>query len=129
MDQLKKGLNHLFDERSTGTPSAYPAVNIWTENDKAYVTAELPGISPSNVKLSILEQSITLEGTRNTESLPEGGYYHRRERGSGHFERTIQLPYPVDANRVNAQFNNGILTVTLPRSEANKPRKIEIKTN
>ena len=72
---------------------------------------------------------MTISGLRAPEDLPEGAQYHRRERFCDEFSRTVQLPYTVDTNQVEATAENGVLQITLPRAEAEKPRQIEVKTS
>jgi HSP20 family protein len=107
----------------------YPALNVWAKDDDMLVTAELPGFSPDSINLSVLGNTLTLSGSRKEEELPEGAQVHRRECACGEFSRTVRLPYTVDADKVEAAFENGILTVKLARAEADKPRKISVKSN
>ena len=111
--------------RRAGT---YPALNVWTNEDGLVLTAELPGFSPDDIDISVVGDSLTLSGERKADDVPEGTRYHRRERGYGKFSRTLQLPYTVEADGVEALFNNGILHVQLPRAEADKPKKITVKS-
>jgi HSP20 family protein len=110
------------------TAPSYPAINVWTNEDGAVVTAEMPGVNPENIDISVVGDSLTLSGERNPESLEEGDKYHRRERGYGKFNRTFQLPFKVEADNVDALFENGILHLSLPRAEADKPKKITVKS-
>ena len=105
----------------------YPAMNVWTNEDGAVVTAELPGVEPDNINIAVTGDTLTLKGSRTPEELKEGEQYHRRERGHGQFTRTFQLPFQVEAEKVEANFEKGVLSITLPRAEAEKPRKIAIK--
>jgi len=131
MDRLQQEMNRLFE---TYTPSrmrtapGYPAVNVWTNEDGLVLTAEAPGVQPEDIDLNVVGNTLTLSGQRKAEDLPEGTRYHRQERGYGKFVRSIQLPFPVDTNRVEATFKNGVLHANLPRAEADKPRKIVVKS-
>jgi len=129
MARLQQEMNRLFEDFDFGTRRAFPAVNIWTNDDSAVVTAELAGVDKNDIKLSVVDQSLVIEGSRKAEQLKEGETYHRQERGTGDFKRAIQLPFPVNADKISAQLKNGVLSVTLPRAEEDKPRKIEIKTS
>jgi HSP20 family protein len=116
---------------SRGTaPSAveFPAVNIWVSGDDAVVTAEVPGVAPDAIDISVIGNSLTLRGSRQPEALREGEGYHRRERWQGEFAKTVDLPFAIDANKVEASFNRGVLQITLPRAEADKPKKIAVKS-
>ncbi len=126
MDRIQREMNQLFDDSYRADRFRYPAVNMWTDDNSAVVTAELPGFSKEDIDISILDKNLTLKGKRDLDS--EEATYHRQERMNGEFERTVELPYPVEVEKVKADFNRGILTVTLPRAKADKPRKIEIKS-
>jgi HSP20 family protein len=114
-----------------GNQSSYvefPAVNIWADADNAFMTAEIPGVDPETIELSVVGKSLTLRGARQSEELKERETYHRRERWEGRFSKTVQLPFTVESDKVNARFTRGVLTVELPRAEAEKPRKIIVKS-
>jgi len=110
------------------TAPSFPALNIWSNEDELIITAEVPGINPEDLDISVVGDSLTLKGAREVEELEEGARYHRQERGYGNFSRTVQLPFPVDIDSVNAKFTNGVLEINLPRAEADKPRKIAVKS-
>lgn len=119
-----------FDSLFTGPSGAvhqYPAINVWSGEDEATITSEIPGIDPNTLDISVVGQRVTLTGQRVPESAGKNATYHRRERLHGQFARTLDLPFRVDASKVEARYNKGILTVRLPRAEADKPRKIEVK--
>jgi HSP20 family protein len=107
---------------------SYPAVNVWTNEDGAVISAELPGLTPEDIDISVVGKTLTLSGERKAEELGEGDRYHRRERGQGKFTRTVELPFTVEAEKVEALFDKGVLQISLPRAEADKPRKILVKT-
>ena len=106
----------------------FPAVNVWLAEDHAVVTTEIPGIDPGALEISVIKDSLTLRGTRQAEELKEGECYHRRERWSGQFSKTLELPFAVESGRVEARFSKGVLFISLPRAEADKPRKIMVKS-
>ena len=126
--RLHNQIDRLFGQRPAPSAGAFPAVNLWAGPDSIAVTAELPGIAPEDVEVSVREDVLTIRGTRTpaTDSEPAG--WHRRERSHGHFQRLVQLPFRVDSERVEARFNNGVLEVELHRPEEDKPRRIEIKS-
>jgi HSP20 family protein len=129
MARLERQMNHLFDGRfhSLADASCFPAVNVWTNEDGAYLTAELPGVELKDMDISVVGEVLTLKGEHAPEPLEEGAEVHRQERGCGSFNRSIQLPFPIDVNKVEARLDKGVLYVTLPRAEADKPRKITVK--
>jgi HSP20 family protein len=102
-------------------------MNVWNGMDSAVITAELPGVDPESVDISIVGETLTLSGQRQPEEMPEEARYHRQERGNGRFTRAFQLPFLVDANGVEARFERGVLQISLPRAEADKPKKITVK--
>lgn len=131
MDRLQREMNRLFDEvyPSRRPAGGYPAVNLWVGEDEQVVTAELPGINLDVLEINVLGASLTISGERSADDLPEDAELHRRERLFGKFSRTIELPYPVEAGKVEASLEKGLLTIHLPRAEADKPKKIKVKTN
>ena len=131
MERLRREMNRLFASFPTISGAlvapGYPAMNVWTNEDSAVVTAELPGIDPEKLDIAVVENTLTLSGERKPLELAEGDVYHRRERGYGKFTRSFQLPFNVEANNVQAVYEKGVLRITLPRAEADKPRKIVVK--
>jgi HSP20 family protein len=131
MDRLRKEMDRVFNQmpnRTWAGTSGYPAMNIWTSEDSALVTAELPGCNPDDLDISVVNETLTVTGSRQPEEVDENTTYHRRERSCGRFSRTFQLPFLVDASQVEAVFEKGILKITLPRAEEDKPKKIAIKS-
>jgi HSP20 family protein len=130
MERLRREMNRLLSGQASGVAVApgYPAMNIWTNEDGAVVTAELPGSDPKDIDISVNNDTLTVTGCRQPQELPESSTYHRRERGCGRFSRSFQLPFQVEAGKVSAAFERGVLQITLPRAEADKPRKIAVKT-
>jgi HSP20 family protein len=132
MERLQREMNHLFSDSFSlaggRTAPNYPAMNVWTNEESAVITAELPGISPEDIDISVVGDTLTLSGERKLEELEEGDKYHRRERGYGKFSRTFQLPFKVEAEEVEALFERGVLHLSLPRAESDKPKKITVKS-
>jgi len=115
------------DAVTRGGPRMFPLMNITQDADNIYVRAELPGIKPSDIDVSVIDNKISISGTRELPAEKEGVSYHRRERQGGTFSRSVELPCPFDRDRVDAKFENGLLTVTLPLAEETKPRQITVK--
>ncbi|RPJ55674.1 MAG: Hsp20/alpha crystallin family protein [Dehalococcoidia bacterium] len=132
MERLQREMNRLFSDPffmdGGRTAPSYPAMNVWTNEDGAVITAELPGVNTDDIDIAVTGDVLTLSGNRQPEELGEGDKYHRRERGYGRFTRTFQLPFQVESDQVEALFEKGVLHLSLPRAEADKPRKISIKT-
>ena len=134
IERLRRDMDRLFENTVPRLPRAraarFPVINVWAdEQEGALVTAELPGISPEDINISVTADTLTLSGSRAPEDLPQEAQYHRRERYCDEFSRTMQLPYTVNTDQVAATAENGVLTITLPRAEAEKPRQIEVKTS
>lgn len=133
MDKLQREMNRMFDSAYVNRSGAildFPAINVWTKSDSGQVIiAELPGISPEELDIKVIGETLTLSGSRDLPEQSEELKYHRQERGFGHFTRSIQLPFPVEADRIEASYEKGILKIWLPRAEGDKPRKIQVKTN
>jgi HSP20 family protein len=124
MNRLFSG---AFSDTGGRTAPSYPAINVWTNNEGAVVTAELPGISPDDIDISVVGDTLTLTGYREPEKLQDGERYHRRERNFGKFTRTFQLPFKVEVDKIDAVFEKGILHISLPRAEEEMPKKITVK--
>lgn len=118
----------LFPLSTASAPGAraYTALNVWSDETAYFVEAELPGISFDALELSVLGSELTIAGDR-PEVVEEGVTYHRRERGAGAFKRVLQLPSDIDAERVSATLEGGVLTIELPKAEAVRPRRIAVK--
>jgi HSP20 family protein len=130
MDRLQRDMNRLFSQYSSAqlrTAPDYPAINIWTNEEGLFVSAEMPGVRVEDIDINVNNNILTINGRRSPDEAPENAHFHRRERSSGEFSRTIELPYAVDAGKVEATFKDGILNITLPKTEAEKPKKIAIK--
>ena len=124
--EMSKMMGGFSFERPLGA-AVFPAINAWTTDDEEVVTAQMPGISPDDIDISITNDVLTISGERYAVQETDLRY-HRRERTNGKFSRSIQLAFPVAADKVSAGYENGVLKVTLPRAEADKPRKISVVT-
>lgn len=131
LNRMRSEMETLFG-RLTDLPTSFgsgvfPLMNITEDKDSLYVRAELPGMKPDEIEISATSNSLLIAGERNLPAENQDASYHRRERETGSFRRIISLPNDVDANRVGAQYNSGILTVILPKAEASKPKRITVK--
>ena len=109
--------------------SDFPSVNTWVSSDESVVTTEIPGVDPEKIDITVTGKTVTLRGTRKADEVQKDQSYHRRERWSGDFSKAIELPFNIEADKVCAKFRKGVLYLTLPKAEAEKPRKIEIKSS
>lgn len=131
IEQMQNDMDRLFNrmtrlDRPAIAPE-FPAINIWANEEGLVVTAELPGVNTNDIDISVVNETLTLSGMRQPDALEDGDKYHRRERRHGKFSRTFQLPFAIEADNVEAVFENGVLHVSLPRAEAEKPKKIAVK--
>jgi HSP20 family protein len=102
-----------------------PAVNVWEQQDSLKVEMELPGVKSDQLDISVAGAELSVKVNR-PDVDQEDVTYHRRERPVGTFSRIVRLPIEVDANRVEADLRDGVLTITLPKAESAKPRKINV---
>ncbi len=131
MDQLQREMNRLFDtnsRRQVFNSPGYPAINLWTNENGQMISAEMPGVQPDDINIDVTGDALSISGERKPDEFVKEARYHRRERAYGSFSRTVQLPFMVDTNKVEASFKNGVLLINLPRAEADKPKKITIKS-
>ena len=127
-------MDNLFESffrpvRQSASGAWMPAMNI-SESEGAYqVDLELPGLGAEDVNVELHDGKLTISGERKTEEQSEDRRYHRVEHVYGKFERVLKLGTPVDEDNVTANFKNGVLMVSIPKSELAKPRKIEVKNS
>ncbi len=128
---IRGDLDRLFDhgQRADLMGAWAPAVDITETTDEWILAADLPGLTTEDVSVSVENSVLTISGERKREyeEGPNGHGYHTVERRYGRFERSFRLPQSVNAEKVRAEFTNGVLRVSLPKAETAKPRKIEVK--
>jgi HSP20 family protein len=119
----------------TGTPQTQlftgwtPALDLYQNNDNVVAVVELPGMRKEDIEISLHDGMLTIGGERKSETGTNGENATRTERFTGKFRRSITLPTRVDANKVNASYKDGILTVTLPKAEEAKPKQIQVNVS
>lgn len=137
MEQFQRDIDEVF--RGVGLDSSlatetrslrhFPRINLREDNENLYLEALLPGVDPAQVDINLLGNNLTLAGERPVNQLGgEEGRWHRRERPSGKFMRTIELPVQIDADKVKAEAKHGLLRVTMPKAAVAKPKTIQVKT-
>lgn len=133
-NRLQDEMDRLFGRWGMNSPRVfarglYPPLNLWEDDDNLYVEAELPGLELSDLEISVTgDNQLSIKGNRK-QPEPEKGTWHRQERGYGNFSRLVELPSHVDSERVSGEFKHGVLTITMPKREEAKPRRIEVKTD
>jgi len=129
MNILQERLNRLVNTVPEGRKTEFPPLNIWASEKSIVIVAEVPGIDPANIDLQVCNQILTLKTKRLSDEAVEGQAFHRRERGHGEFTRSVELPYAVDTEKVNATFSNGILNIELSRAAIDVPKKITVQAS
>jgi len=131
---LRDEIDRLFDApladlaRTSQLLSGWtPALDLYEDKDNLYVRAELPGMRKEDIDLSLHDRSLSISGERKSEEKVKNGEVYRSERFFGRFQRTVSLPTPVAVDQVKAQYKDGVLTITLPKSEEAKPKRIDVK--
>jgi HSP20 family protein len=131
-EQARREMLRLFDsvanESSASASGVFPPLNVTQDEDSVFVRAEIPGINADQLAISVLRNRLSIAGKREIQLEQGKVAYHRRERPEGSFNRTLTLPVEIDAERVEARYTDGILTLILPKAEAAKPRQISVRT-
>jgi HSP20 family protein len=109
--------------------SVYPPINIYDDGESFIARAEIPGVDPKTLDITVTGDTLTLRGKREIEAAGDQCCYHRRERSAGEFRRAFTLPDQVDSTKVVATSTNGVLEILLPRAEQAKQRKVTVKTS
>ncbi|HET7587914.1 MAG TPA: Hsp20/alpha crystallin family protein [Gammaproteobacteria bacterium] len=135
MNQLHSEINRMFDHRlgrysdddSVVTTDWVPAVDIREEADRFVMHADLPGVDPKDIEVTMENGQLTIRGERRSESTGESNGYHRVERISGQFYRRFSLPDTADPENITARGNNGVLEISIPKHARTQPRKINVE--
>ncbi len=128
--QVNKIFDEFFDREETESVATWvPRVDFVEMNDKYEVTVELPGLTKDNVKLEMQNDILTISGEKQQVTDKKERNIYLSERVYGSFRRSFQFPTQVEAEKVNAEFRNGLLVITVPKAEVAKPKQIEIKVN
>ncbi|HXV82241.1 MAG TPA: Hsp20/alpha crystallin family protein [Candidatus Binatia bacterium] len=141
MEALRREINRAFEDFDFGQhpwrevaflpargPRRYPLINLLEDKDHVYVEALTPGVDPQSLNVSLMQNRLTLSGEKSLisgEIKPEA--FHRNERASGKFVRTIDMPVDVNEQAIQAEYKNGLLLVTMPKAEKAKPKQIDVK--
>jgi len=105
----------------------FPLINLSEDEGQICLDALLPGVDPKELQLSLLRETITVSGARKSVAEIRGGLVHRNELGSGKFSRTVDLPSEIDPDKTSAEYRDGVLRITMAKSEHAKPKKIEVR--
>lgn len=124
---VDSALNWPFGDEATLNSSWTPACDIFEDKDGIKIVAEVPGLRPEDVRISLENNTLTIRGEKKQVAETQTERVHRYERSYGAFERSFALPSTVDAEKVAADYDNGLLTITLPTAERAKPREIAVR--
>ena len=135
MSTMRNTLDRLFNERLFDMPLMWErnpesmslALDVAEEADKYIVKASVPGVKPEEVEITVTDNVLTIKGETKEDTEIKEENYHLRERRYGSFMRSATLPAPVNADKIEAVHENGVITLTLPKSETVKPKKIELR--
>jgi HSP20 family protein len=133
---LERRINRMLEDafsnldwqfRESPAAAWVPPVDVFEEADAIRIMAEVPGVKPEDVKISVEGNTLTIQGTKQQQAEERTERVHRYERTYGQFERSFTLPATVDADRIQASYESGVLTVSLPKVEKAKPRQIRVE--
>jgi HSP20 family protein len=129
-DEMNRTLNRWFsrEEGDEPTPRRWmPALDVTESKDAYHIDVEVPGLRPEDINVTVDQGMLTVQGERRSEEEKGDRSYHRVERRYGAFRRSISLPRDVDASRVQANYDNGVLRLEVPKSEGAQAKRIEVK--
>lgn len=135
-DRMRNEMDMFFRERNSPLDwnppllrAAEPPVNVWATDKDVRVTAEVPGIDPEKIDVSISGDTLTIAGEREEVNRGKKASVIREERFEGRFRKTLQLPFHVDTEKVEARYHNGILELTVPRTAEDQPKRIAVRAS
>jgi HSP20 family protein len=139
MVEMQRTMDRMFDEvnRAVGsnngeqwsTVGKWLALDVHENNDNYVIEADVPGLNPDDIEVTVHDNTLTISGEIQQPQEQDGNRRILNERRYGAFRRSITLPNSVDVDKANANYHDGVLTLTLPKSEAAKPRQISVKNN
>jgi HSP20 family protein len=140
MDALRREIDRAFEDyglrtfppfRTAFLPGraarGYPLMNVYEDSNAVYVEALAPGVSPASLNASVVRDKLTIAGEKASAKEVKAEAFHRNERAAGTFSRTIELPVEVDDTKVQADYRDGVLLVTLPKAEKARPKQISVQ--
>ena len=128
LNRLRSRFRQLVESFPGERAVEFPAINVYANNDRAIVTAEIPGVEAEGLDINVKDRTLTIRGERRPYQPSENERYLRQERGFGPFVRMVQLPYAVEPDKVEATYKNGVLVIEAERAEAEKPKQISVKS-
>jgi HSP20 family protein len=126
-NEMDRVFKSFFGEPAVAGRRSLPLLNVWETEDALHLEAELPGFKMEELDLQVVGNELAIKGERKRVEETDKLVFHRQERVAGRFERTLRLPMEIDAAKVEASLQDGVLSVTLPKAAAAKPRKIQVR--
>jgi HSP20 family protein len=117
-----------FNNNSIASSTSGPRINLYKGKDGLILTAKVSGVDPNDLDISFVGQALTIKGEYK-QDVGEDIKFHRKEIKKGSFKRTLELPFRVEIDKVEAEFESGVLKINMPQAEADKPKKVLIKTS
>ncbi len=117
-----------FTNNYSMSETTSPKINLYRGKEGVVLTAKVPGVDPKDLDISIVGQTVTIKGKYKSEVEKEKASFHRKEIKEGSFTRTLELPFKVEVDKVEAEFNSGILKINMPQADSDKPKKIAVKS-
>jgi HSP20 family protein len=132
LDRMRRNLDSLmqhFEGRpaAMATAGVFPLINLTESKGTYFLRAELPGVKAADLVIETTDNNITISGERKLAETVQNAKYHRREREYGRFSRVVSMPKHFNRDKIDAKLNDGILTIVIPKSEAEKPKQITVK--
>ena len=131
---LRRDLNRLFDDLSEGAQAlspfrtrAFPAINVWEDNENLYAEVEVPGLTLEDLDVHVIGGELSIKGSYEESVESSDARVHRQERWSGSFTRALTLPAEIDTDKVEATLKDGVLNITMPKADVARARKIAVK--
>jgi HSP20 family protein len=124
--EMNRLFNSFFEDNGGSTRRWAPAMDLIDKKDHLVLRADLPGLSEDDVRIEVQDRVLTISGERKSENEQERDGYYRMERAYGSFSRSVTLPDGVDADRIDASFDKGVLEVRIPKPEERRPQRVEI---
>ncbi|UCE54836.1 MAG: Hsp20/alpha crystallin family protein [Desulfobacterales bacterium] len=132
LERMRRQMDRLFEDAMTPyqrpQTGVFPLINLTEDKDNYYVRAELPGVKADELDIQVTANNLAISGERKIAAEEEGARYHRREREAGTFSRMIALPGEIDSDKVDANLENGILTIVISKAEIAKPKQISVSS-
>jgi len=129
MDRLVDGLFQSPRTLNGSGVSSFPMINLWEDSECLFAEAEVPGLSMKDIEVTVVGDELCIKGERKSAQTSEKHTYHRQERPMGVFTRFLTLPVAIEASKVDAVLKDGVLTITLPKAAAARPRLIEVRSD